>query len=82
MLSEKGKTGAAGSHDVRMELKGGAYTASADPDSKAAWLHGFDEAPMVAFHRLEDILSWAKDFREEAWPDFITGAEAAARGWI
>ena len=31
---------------------------------------------------LEDILSWARDFREEDHPDFITGAEAMARGWI
>lgn len=82
ILSEKGKTSAVGNRDVRMELKGGVYAAGADPDSTAAWLHGFDEAPMVGFRRLEDILSWAKDFREDDWPDFITGAEAMARGWI
>ena len=37
---------------------------------------------MVGFRNLEDILSWARDFREEDHPDFITGAEAMARGWI
>lgn len=82
MLSEKGKTGAVGNRDIRMGLKGGVYTASVDPDSTAAWLHGFDEAPMVGFRGLEDILSWAKGFREDDWPDVITGAEAMARGWI
>lgn len=82
ILSEKGKASALGSCDVRMNLKGGVYAASVDPDSKAAWLNGFDEAPMVGFRSLEDILSWAKDFREDDWPDVITGAEAMARGWI
>ena len=82
MLSEKGKTSAVGSRDVRMDLKGGVYGAGADPNSTAAWLHGFDEAPMAGFHGLDDILSWAKDFREDDCPDFITGAEAIARGWI
>lgn len=82
ILSEKGKNSAVGGHDIRMNLKGGVYAASVDPDSTAAWLHGFDEAPMVRFRGLEDILSWAKDFREDDWPDFITGAEAMARGWI
>lgn len=65
-----------------MELKGGGYAAGTDPDSATAWLRGFDEAPMVGFRGLDDILSWAKDFREDDWPDFITGAEAMARGWI
>lgn len=37
---------------------------------------------MVKFQKLEDIFAWAKDFREEDYPDFITGAEAMARGWI
>lgn len=82
ILSEKGKTSAVGNRDVRMELKGGVYAAGTDPDSTAAWLRGFDEAPMVGFCGLDDILSWAKDFREDDWPDFITGAEAMARGWI
>lgn len=82
LLSEKGKACAVGGCDIRVKLKGGAYPASSDPDSDAAWLHGFDEAPMVKFHSLEDILSWAKDFREEEYPDFITHVEAAARGWI
>ena len=65
-----------------MDLDGGVFQTSVDPDSKAAWLRGFDEAPMVGFRSLDDILSWAKDFREDDWPDFITGAEAMARGWI
>ncbi len=82
ILSEKGLRCAEGTTLIAIEMKAGIVETSADPDSKAAWLHGFDEAPMVGFRSLEDILSWAKDFREEAWPDFITGAEAAARGWI
>ena len=67
---------------IQLDRKGGVFRTSADPDSDAAWLHGFDEAPMVGFRSLDDILSWAKDFREDDWPDFITGAEAMARGWI
>lgn len=82
MLSEKGLRCAEGTTLIRMEMKAGIVQTSVDPDSKAAWLHGFDEAPMVGFRGLEDILSWARDFREDDWPDFITGAEAMARGWI
>ena len=82
LLSEKGMSCAVGGHDIRVELKGGVRRADADPNSDAAWLRGFDEAPMVGFRGLEDILSWAKDFREDDWPDFITHAEAIARGWI
>ena len=84
ILSEKGLRCAEGTTMIRldMDLDGGVFQTSVDPDSKAAWLHGFDEAPMVGFRGLEDILSWAKDFREEDHPDFITGAEAMARGWI
>lgn len=80
--SEKGLRCAEGATMVRLDLKGGVFQTSVDPDSEAAWLHGFDEAPMAGFHRLEDLLSWAKDFREDDYPDFITGAEAMARGWI
>ena len=82
ILSEKGLRCAEGTTLIAIEMKAGIVETSADPDSKAAWLHGFDEAPMVGFRSLEDILSWAKDFREEDHPDFITGAEARARGWI
>lgn len=82
ILSEKGKRCAIGTCDVQVKLRGGAYLTYVDPDSDAAWLHGFDEAPMAGFRRLEDVLSWAKDFREDNWPDVITGAEAMARGWI
>lgn len=82
ILSEKGERCAIGTYDVQMKLKGGAYQTQVDPDSDAAWLHGFDEAPMVKFQKLDDIFAWAKDFREEDYPDFITGAEAMARGWI
>lgn len=82
ILSEKGKRCAIGTCDVQVKLKGGTYLTHTDPDSDAAWLHGFDEAPMAGFRSLEDLLSWAKDFREDDWPDFITGAEATARGWM
>lgn len=82
ILSEKGLRCAEGATMVRLDLRGGVYAASAAPDSEAAWLHGFDEAPMVGFRSLDDLLSWARDFRENDWPDFITGAEAMARGWI
>ena len=82
ILSEKGLRCAEGTTLIAIEMKAGIVETSADPDSKAAWLHGFDEAPMVGFRSLDDILSWAKDFREDDWPDFITGAEAMARGWI
>lgn len=82
ILSEKGLRCAEGTTMVRLDMKGGVLQTSADPDSKAAWLHGFDEAPMVGIRSLEDILSWAKNFQEDDYPDFITGAEAMARGWI
>ncbi len=82
ILSEKGLRCAEGTTLIAIDMKAGIVETSADPDSKAAWLHGFDEAPMVGFRNLEDILSWARDFREEDHPDFITGAEAMARGWI
>lgn len=82
ILSEKGKRCAIGTCDVQVKLRGGAYLTHADPDSDAAWLHGFDETPMAGFRSLGDLLSWAKEFREDDWPDVITGAEAMARGWI
>ena len=82
ILSEKGLRCAEGTTLVRLDMKSGVFQTSMDPDSKAAWLHGFDKAPMVGFRSLEDLLSWAKDFREEDYPDFITGAEAMVRGWI
>ena len=80
MLSERGKAGAVGGHDIRVELRSGVCQTNGNPDSDDAWLRGFDEAPMVRFHNLDDLLSWARDFQEDA--DFITGAEAMARGWI
>lgn len=82
VLSEKGLRCAEGAALVRLDRKGGVFQTSVDPDSDAAWLHGFDQAPMAGFRGLEDLLSWAKDFREDDYPDFITGAEAMARGWI
>ena len=82
ILSEKGLRCAEGTTLIAIDMKPGIVETSAGPDSKAAWLHGFDEAPMVGFRSLEDILSWAKDFREDDWPDVITRAEAMARGWI
>ena len=82
MLNEKAKNCAIGIYEVRINMKGGAYATNVDPNSKAAWLHGFDEAPMINFHSVSDIFSWAKEFREEDYPDFITGAEALVRGWV
>lgn len=82
ILSEKAENCATGSHAVVMHMEGGVYKARVGADSKEAWLHGFDEAPMTGFHSLDGILSWAREFREEDYPDFITGAEATARGWI
>ena len=67
---------------IAIDREGGICMTNADPDSTTAWLHGFDKAPMTGFHTLDDILAWAKDFREEEHPDFITQAEAIARGWI
>ncbi len=82
ILGEKGKRCAVGSCEVRMNMKGGAYETNVNLNSKAAWLHGFDEAPMVGFHSLEDIMSWVKEYRDEDYPNFITHAEALARGWV
>lgn len=82
IISEKAANCAAGSYMVRVDLKSGIYQTNADPDSRGAWLHGFDEAPMIGFHSLDDMLSWAEEFREEDHPDFITHAEALARGWV
>lgn len=84
ILSEKAKNRAAGSCEVRINLsESGVWVVpNLDADSTAAWLHGFDEAPMVGFHSLDDIISWAKEFREEDYPDFITHTEALAQGWV
>lgn len=82
ILSRKALRCAEGNCLIAIDRKGGICRTNADPDSTAAWLHGFDEAPMTGFRTLDDILSWARDFREEDWPDFITQAEAMARGWI
>lgn len=82
MLNEKGLRCAEGTTMIRMEMKAGFVETSADPDSRAAWLHGFDQAPMTGFQSLEDILSWARDFRENDWPESITYAEAVARSWM
>lgn len=57
ILSEKGLRCAEGATMVRLDLKGGVFQTSVDPDSEAAWLHGFDEAPMVGFRSLDDLLS-------------------------
>lgn len=84
MLSQKAMNCATGSQWIAIDasdLKGFIST-GADPDSTAAWLHGFDEAPMIGFHSLSDILAWAEAFHEEDHPDFITYAEALARGWV
>lgn len=85
MLSENGKLNAAGSGMVQLDITKDINVLVAgnfDANSTASWLHGFDKAPMVGFHNLEDIMSWAKEYRDEDYPDFITHAEALARGWI
>lgn len=84
ILSEKATNCATGSCEVRINLsESGVWVVpNLDADSTAAWLHGFDEAPMINFHSISDIFSWVKEFREEDYPDFITQAEALARGWI
>lgn len=62
---------------------GGFITVSrTEPNSDAAWLRGFDKAPIVGFRNLEDILSWVENYRAEDHPEAIPYAEAAARGWI
>lgn len=83
-ISQKDKRAAAGSQMIAIDAKrlGGFVTYGADPNSEAAWLGGFDEAPMVGFDTLEDILSWVKAYRAEDHPDVVTYAEAQARGWI
>lgn len=84
MLSQKAMNCATGSQWIAIDASNlkGFISTGADPDSTAFWLHGFDEAPMVDFHSLDDILAWAEEFHEEDHPDFITYAEALARGWI
>lgn len=83
-ISQKEMNSAAGAHLIAIDAKklGGFVTCGTDPDSKAAWLGGFDKAPMTDFRSLEDILSWVEKFRTEDHPDAIPYAEAAARGWI
>lgn len=83
ILSQKGKNCAVGITWVKVKIsESGVCAINVDPDSRGAWLSGFDEAPMVSFRHLEDIISWAKEFREEDYPDFITRTEALARGWL
>lgn len=54
----------------------------ADTDAGHLWLGGFHKAPMTGFDSLDDILSWVEAFRAGDYPDAITRAEAAVRGWI
>ena len=84
MISEKCKNSALGSYEVRLNLSDSGLTVAhgVDFDSRAAWLHGLDEAPMNDFHSLDDILSWTEAFREEDYPNFITLSEMLARGWV
>lgn len=62
------------------EINGVMY--ETDPEDPGCWLGNFHKTPMVTFHSLEDILSWVEEFRTEEHPDFITHAEAMARGWF
>lgn len=83
-ISQKEMNYAAGSHMIAIDAEnlGGFVSSGTDPNSKAAWLGGFDRAPMVGFRSLDDILSWVENFRTGDHPDVIPCAEAAARGWI
>lgn len=83
-ISQKEMNYAAGSHMIAIDAEnlGGFVSSGTDPNSKAAWLGGFDRAPMVGFRSLGDILSWVENFRTGDHPDVIPCAEAAARGWI
>lgn len=83
-ISQKEMNSASGAHLIAIDANklGGFVTCGTDPDSKAAWLGGFDRAPMTDFRSMDDILSWVEKFRTEDHPDAIPYAEAAARGWI
>ena len=83
-ISQKEKNHATGNQLIALDLSNlnGFTGFGSNPDSKAAWLHGFDETPIVGFRCLNDILSWVDTFRSEDQPDFITHAEAVARGWL
>lgn len=83
-ISQQEKNHATGNQLIALDPSSlnGFISFGADPDSETAWLHGFDKAPIVGFHCLEDILSWVDTFRSEDHPDFITRAEATARGWL
>ena len=83
-ISQKEMNYAAGSVMIAIDAKNlsGFVSSGIDPNSKEAWLGGFDKAPMVGFRSLDDILSWVENFRTGDHPDVIPRAEAAARGWI
>lgn len=83
-ISRKEMNYAAGSRLIAIDAKnlGGFVSSGIDPNSKEAWLGGFDRAPMVSFRSLDDILSWVENFRAGDHPDVITHAEAMARGWF
>lgn len=83
-ISQKEMNYASGTHMIAFDAKdlGGFITSEVDPNSKEAWLGGFDKAPMVDFHSLADILSWVENFRAREYPDAIPYAEAAAQGLI
>lgn len=83
-ISQKEKNYATGNQLITLDPSNlnGFISFGANPDSKAAWLRGFDETPIVGFHCLDDILSWVDTFRSEDHPDYMTYAEAVARGWL
>ena len=83
-ISQKEMNYAAGSQLIAIDAKNlsGFVSSGIDPNSKEAWLGGFDKAPMVGFRSLDDILSWVENFRAGDHPDAIPRAEAAARGWL
>ena len=84
VISQKEMNATTGNQMIAIDAKalGGFITCRTNPDSREAWLRGFDETPLVGFRDLEDIFSWVEKFRTEDHPDAIPWAEAVARGWI
>ena len=83
-ISQKEKSHMTGGELISLDASNlnGFISYGSNANSKAAWLHGFNEAPIVGFCCLDDIFSWIDTFRSEEHPDFITHAEAMARGWV
>lgn len=82
-VSQKEENYAAGNLWIRIDISQlNGYVEYADTSARDFWLGGFHKAPMTGFGSLDDILSWVEAFRAGDYPDAMTRAEAAARGWI